>query len=107
MACLVPTLYVSRLIRILATLRHPAYEYVDMKLLRVVSTYKATSRLSCTHLSESMRIASRVNCELSPSPLFRFRMNTQVTSQLSSRYSAKVAGPPQALHREKDHHWTR
>ena len=99
---------VSRLVRISATLRHPAYEYVDMKLLRVVSTYKATSRLSCTHPSQSMRIVSRVNCELSPI-CFRFIMNTQVTSssQHSPTYSAKVAGPPQALRREKDHHWTR
>ena len=33
MACLVPTSYVPRPIRILAILRHPAYECVDMKLL--------------------------------------------------------------------------
>jgi trehalose-6-phosphate synthase len=84
MACSVQTLYVSRLIRIPGTLRHPAYEYVDMKLLRAVSMSKATSRLSCTLLSESTRIVSRVTCELSPS--FRFRMNTQISSQYSSRY---------------------
>lgn len=82
MACLVPTLYVSRLIRIPAILRHPAYEYVDMKLLRAVSMYKATSPLSCTHPSESTQIVSRVNCELSSSPLF------PLPHEYSSHFSA-------------------
>jgi hypothetical protein len=66
MACLAPTLYVSTPIRIPGTLRHPVCEYVDMKLLRAVSMYRATSPLSCILPLASMRIVSRVTCELSP-----------------------------------------
>jgi hypothetical protein len=69
-------------IRIPDILRHPAYEYVDMKLLRAVSMYRATSRPSCTLLSESTPIVSRVTCELSPS--FRFR------NEYSTFFSALV-----------------
>src|SRR6266850_2367796 len=41
-------------------------------------------RLLCTHLSESTRIVSRVNCELSPTPLF------PLSHEYSSHFSALV-----------------
>ena len=75
-----PTLYVSRLTPIPDTLRHHAFESVDMRLPRAVSMCKAMSLLLCTLPSVSMRNASRVTCELTHVHSFRLCLLSFVLS---------------------------